>query len=290
MASETNGSRVRAAKAMHGQVRARRLESLVAVVTGGASGIGEATVHRLAAEGATVVVADVDAAAAETVAAGVIEAGGRASAHRVDVSVRSEVEGLVQHAVSTHGRLDILHNNAGIGPLIPLVAHDDEMVSRFLDINLKGVINGLIVAGPVMVEAGGGSIVNTSSAAAVGAAAGTSVYAASKGGVISITRTAALELGPAVRVNAVCPGGILTPMATKVFGKGKPPSDEQLRILGKMHIAQRVGQPEEVAAVVAFLASPDASFVTGAVVPVDGGCSVMIPVHTDELMAAAPAG
>ena len=141
-----------------------------------------------------------------------------------------------------------------------------------IDINLIGVVNGTVAAGHTMIGLGGGCIVNTASIAAAMGAAGQAVYSASKGGVLSLTRSAAIEFAPSIRVNAVVPGPVRTPINEKA--RGGPVTDADLAAIGRMQLLGRIGQPEEIAAVVAFLASDDASFMTGAHVVVDGGMSV----------------
>lgn len=256
-----------------------RLQGRVAIVTGAGSGIGAATARRFAAEGAIVVVADVDAAGAEDVANSILGSGGRASACEIDVCDRASVDDLVTETLRVHGRLDVMHNNAGIDLITPLAALDDVAVGTMLDVNIRGVLNGTAAAGRAMVEQGSGAIINTASIAANWGVPLQTVYCASKGAVVSLTRAAALEYSPSVRVNALCPGGVRTPIVQKVFG-GEP-SPELYMALEKLHALGRMGRPEEIAAAAAFLASDDASFVTGTALTVDGG---MTAGHSLDLM------
>ena len=246
----------------------QRLVDRVAVVTGGGSGIGEASARRMASEGAAVVVVDVAAERAELVAKAVIAEGGRATPVVADVSSRAGVEAAIATAIDTYGRLDVLHNNAGVGSMLPLAALDDATITRLLDVNVRSVIHGMAVAGPIMLNAGGGAIVNTASIAALFGAPIQGLYSATKGAVVSLTRSAAMELAPTVRVNCVCPAGIRTRFVEAALGVPVPELDE---VGAKLHPMGRMGEAEEVAAAVAFLASDDASFITGVVLPVDGG-------------------
>ncbi|MEW6472846.1 MAG: SDR family oxidoreductase [Actinomycetota bacterium] len=247
----------------------QRLIGRAALVTGGGSGIGEATALRLAAEGALVMVADVDEDRAAAVAKTVVSAGGRAEAIRTDVRHRAEVDSAVAATVEAFGRLDILHNNAGVGSILPVVALDEATVDRLLDVNVKGVVHGMAAAAPIMLAAGSGSIVNTASAAATFGAPLQVLYSGTKGAVVSLTRAAAMEFAPAVRVNAVCPGGVRTRFVEAAIGG--PPPDTLEELAAKVHPLGRIAEPSEIAAAVAFLASDDASFVTGVALAVDGG-------------------
>jgi NAD(P)-dependent dehydrogenase (short-subunit alcohol dehydrogenase family) len=249
-------------------VKASRLEGRVAVVTGGASGIGLATVRRLAAEGAKVVIGDLDPAAGKTAAD---EVGGLFVA--TDVTDQAAVENLFQQAFDTFGSVDIAFNNAGISPPDDASILDTglEAWRKVQEVNLTSVYLCCKAAIPYMQRQGKGSIINTASFVAVmGAATSQISYSASKGGVLAMSRELGVEFArQGIRVNALCPGPVNTPLLTELFAKD--PERAQRRLV---HVPMgRFGEPEEIAAAVAFLASDDASFITANTFLVDGGIS-----------------
>lgn len=234
-----------------------RVAGKTAIVTGGAMGMGAATVRRLAAEGANVVVADVDEDAARSLAAGL---GPRVVAERLDVRSEEQWAEVVVRTEERFGSVDVLVNNAGVADPAPLEQWDAARLRRTLDVNLVGVFNGVQAVVPAMRRAGGGSIVNIGSVGALQGVPRMSGYVVSKWGVRGLTKTAALELGVfGIRVNAVHPGQIRTPMTEGVV------FDTRNVALG------RVGEPDDIAAIVLFFASDDSRFVTGAEVAGDGG-------------------
>jgi NAD(P)-dependent dehydrogenase (short-subunit alcohol dehydrogenase family) len=247
-----------------------RLEGKVALVTGGGSGIGRATALAFGREGARVVVADVVVAGGEETAALLKQAGGDATFVKTDVSKAAEVEALIARTVTAYGRLDCAHNNAGIEGVEALTAdYPEEDWDRVLAINLKGVWLCMKYELPQMQRQGGGAIVNTASIAGLVGAYRMPAYVASKHGVAGLTRAAALEYAKAgIRVNAVCPGVIRTPMVERFFFSRHPRSEARLAAAEPIG---RLGTPEEVAEAVVWLCSDAASFVTGHTMAVDGG-------------------
>ena len=238
----------------------------VALVTGGGSGIGRQACLVFAREGAQVVVCDVAVEGGEETVGQIEQAGGRATFIRADVAQAAEVEALVAKTVETYGRLDCAYNNAGIAGRTARVADDSEQNwERILAINLKGVWLCLKYEIAHMLTQGGGAIVNTASDAGLIGLRRAGAYVASKHGVVGLTRTAALEYAKAnIRVNAVCPGPIDTPMLREASE----------RVIDAMATAQpngRLGQPREIAEAAVWLCSDAASFVTGHPMPVDGG-------------------
>lgn len=243
-------------------------EGKVAIVTGAAGGIGAATAKILAARGAAVVVADYDQASGEATAAAIAADGGEATFERVDVSDEQQIDALVAATVQRYGRLDVAHNNAGI--LHAAASFTDLPMSdwdRSIAINARGVALCMRAELRHMLSAGGGAIVNTASGAGIGAVPDLSAYVTSKHAVIGLTRAAAVEYPRrGIRVNAVAPGTVLTAMTAGMT----PEQRDELNALMPMG---RMAHPEEVAEVVAFLLSDAASYVNGAVVPIDGGAS-----------------
>lgn len=251
----------------------KRFDGKIAVITGAGSGIGQAAALAFAREGASVVIADIALDAARQTARTVSEAGGKALALACDVGVSADVAGMIDAAVENFGRLDVLFNNAGInGPQkTMLVDLDEDAFDRVMRVNLKGSWLGIKFAIPAMLRTGGGSIVNVASNMGLVSQRYVGPYAASKHGVIGLTKTAAIEYGQHnIRVNAVCPGAIETPLLEKFINSFEPEAWQQ-RLQANYPATGRLGRPEEVAEAVLFLCSDAASNIHGISLPVDGG-------------------
>jgi NAD(P)-dependent dehydrogenase (short-subunit alcohol dehydrogenase family) len=250
-----------------------RLEGKVALVTGGASGIGRATALTFTREGAKLIVADMNEDGGQQTVHMITEQGGEAIFVRTDVSQAVEVQALISKAVETYGRLDCAHNNAGIsgfgiaGDAYTLTAeYPEERWHQVIAVNLTGVWLCMKYEIPQMLSQGSGAIVNTASVAGLIGSRGLAAYVASKHGVVGLTKTAALEYAQqGIRVNCVCPGVIQTPMTERVLRDPARQAQITARPMG------RVGTPEEVAEAVVWLCSDAASFVTGHTMTVDGG-------------------
>jgi 3-oxoacyl-[acyl-carrier protein] reductase len=259
-----------------------KLKDKVAIVTGAASGIGKATAVNFAREGAAVMCADVNAGGAEAVARQIADTGGQAASIKADVAAEPDVQEMVGQTVARWGRLDVLYNNAGIGFGMPVTQVPVEEWDRLMGINLRGVYLGCKHAIPEMLKNGGGAIVSTASDAGLRGSAFLSAYCASKGGVVMLTKALAVEwAGQGIRINCVCPGVIKTPILDPFIAQMQAltgeSSEHQWERMGRMHPIGRVGQPEEVAKAVTFLASDEASFITGIALPVDGGLEAGAP-------------
>jgi NAD(P)-dependent dehydrogenase (short-subunit alcohol dehydrogenase family) len=251
-----------------------RLSEKVALVTGAGSGIGRASALRMASEGAAVMCADIDGDGAQQTAAQIAEHGGKSAALELDVTSEAAVQDALQQTVQELGGLQVVFNNAGIGGR--LTGWD-----AVINVNLSGVYYGTFHGCAVMAERGGGAVINTASVAGLNGLVGyvppemeggpvlpgAGAYVASKHGVIGLTRQFAVTYGKrGVRVNAIAPGYIVTPMTEMMR---ELPEAEQF--ITDLHPMGRLGQPEEIASAAVFLASDDASFITGVVLPVDGG-------------------
>ena len=245
-----------------------RLENKVAVITGGASGIGEGTARRFIAEGAKCVIADIQNDLAEELAD---ELGENAAAFCVDVAEETQVEEAVKFAVSEFGSLDIMFNNAGIlGSVGPISEIDGDGWLRTIDVLLNSVFYGIKHAARVMIQQGSGSIINTASTAGVRAGLGPHVYTAAKHGVVGLSQSVATELGPhGVRVNVIAPGGTISGLTARLVTGDHENLEKASTIIGAHNPLRRAGRPEDIANAVLYLASDEASFTTGAVLVVD---------------------
>ncbi|MDX6535446.1 MAG: hypothetical protein QOF68_3190 [Gaiellales bacterium] len=243
-----------------------RFTGRVAIVTGGASGIGEATAHRLANEGASVIVADIDAARGETVAAVIGEAGGTARFRRCDVASAEDWQAMAAETVGEFGRIDIVHNNAYTTVISAAEKVSEADWDRTFDVCVKAIFLSAKACMRHLTEASG-AMVNTASVHALMSFAGYAAYDSAKAAICGLTRNLAVEYGPAVRVNAVLPGAVITPA-----WDGRSEADRDA--FASEIVAGRLGTADEIAAAVAFLASADASYITGAMLVVDGGLTI----------------
>ena len=246
----------------------QRLQNKVSIITGAAQGIGLATALKFAREGAIVIICDIQQAAIDEAVRQCQALGAQAVGYRMDVTQRDMVDAVVSQVKAQFGRIDVLVNNAGITQDARLVKMTAEQFDRVIDVNLRGVFHCAQAVADTMVAQGAGVILNASSVVGIYGNFGQTNYAATKFGVIGFTKTWSRELGPkGVRVNAVAPGFIATPILGTI-------PDNVLKEMEHRVPLKRLGQPEEIANVYAFLASDEASYVNGAVIEVSGGMTV----------------
>jgi len=249
----------------------RRFEGKVAVITAGGSGIGAATARRFTQEGALVVIADLSGKRAEEVTKGIVANGGNAVCLKMDAADPDGVQAAIRLALDTYGRLDVMFNNAGAAEVASLEDTTIESWNRVIAVTLTSTFLGMKYCLPIMRTQGKGAIINTASVSGTAGDYGLSSYNAAKAGVINLTRSAAIENAQYnIRVNCVCPGAINT-RAAQILGPGR--EDEFRRLQATVHPLGRMGEPEEIANTVLFLASDEASFITGEAIVVDGGVS-----------------
>jgi NAD(P)-dependent dehydrogenase (short-subunit alcohol dehydrogenase family) len=248
------------------------LNGKVAIVTGAGSGIGRASAIRFAQEGAKVMVADVRPESAANTAAEIEGAGGSAKSIAVDVRIGAQVERMVNETVAVFGRLDIVFNNAGVFVPKNVVDTTEEEWDWVVDVCLKGVFFGCKYSIPHLIKSGGGVIINTASGAGIEGVPNLGAYQAAKGGVVIMSKGIALDFArQGVRCVSICPGVIETPIAENCNTIPVGQSQQMWNRTGLIHPLGRNGKPEEVAALATFLASDQASFITGVAVPIDGG-------------------
>ena len=257
-----------------------RLEGKVAIVTGGGSGMGQATAILFAKEGAKVIIACRSTAgtgSGEKTAGIIKQQGGEAIFIKTDVSKAQDVQKMVKAAVDAYGRLDVLYNNAAVQGNVSLTPDvTEELYDKYMDVNLKGVWLGMKYAIPEMLNTGAGSITNVASVSALVGQRGLSHYAASKGGIISLTRVTAIEYAAEnIRVNCICPGLVRTPIWDQME-KAFPGSLQKFVDGVPM---RRYARPEEIARLALFLASDESSFITGSVIVIDGGATASASTH-----------
>ena len=254
---------------MTGEKDMINMDGKVALVTGGASGLGRATALAFAATGASVVLSDIDTEGGQTTVEQITSAGGTAMFVLCDVTDEQSVSGLIDRAVTKYGGLDFAYNNAGIeGHQAPTAEMADAEFRRVIEVNLFGVFYGMKYEIPRMLERGGGVIVNCSSTAGLRGFPGLGPYVASKHAVAGMTKSAALEYATqGIRVLSIHPAAIETPMITRVLAE----NENLAAVIAQMHPIGRIGHPREIADVVVFLCSDGASFMTGSQVVVDGG-------------------
>ena len=251
-----------------------RLAGKVALVTGAGSGIGRAIAQLFVKEGAKVTIVDCDSASGQRTVEDVCAYGGDALFCHADVSKNGDVQSAVAATVARYGKLNMLVNNAAVQVLAKLVDTTEEVWDRIHSVNLKGVFLGCKYAIPAMIKSGGGSIVNIASVLGLVGDPDLAAYCAAKGGVISLTKVAALTYGTqGIRVNCICPGDVETPLVQSYFDKDTDPAKLRQEVYTK-YALRRIATPDEIANAALFLASDQSSFVTGSTLVVDGALTV----------------
>jgi len=253
----------------------KRFVDQVVIVTGGAKGIGWGIAKVFSQEGAKVVVADWDDVNGPKTVEELRQSGGEAIYVKCDVSNEEQVKAMVEETIKTYGRIDVLVNNAGIGVYKSVLDTSSEDWDRCLDVNLKGVFLCSKYAIPHMLKQGKGNIINISSVHSFQTVNGVAPYAASKGGITALTRNMAIDYGPTIRVNSIAPGWVLTPLIQSIFDSYPDPK-AQRKAVEQRQVMKRIGRPEDIGYAAAFLASDEASFITGTQLFVDGGLTAQL--------------